>query len=131
MKCKLNQRTAEVHGADIANELRLFTSKHRPSFAEAGVRALEVEKDLTRPQRDLLVVYLCTRPGKTRPETAFYVADAEVKPIDSFGRAKSEEMKQQLKEFDRVNKRTGAETTLFVMLFCMDKGVSNIAPVGV
>ena len=53
-----------------------------------------------------------------------------MRAIDSFG-FQAAEMRQQLQMQDVVNKRTGAVATLFVMLWCVDKSISNIAPVGV
>ena len=124
-----------TQGQDIAafvKSLRHFTSKHRLSFALAGVRALELAKDPIRAKRDLLVVYLQSRPGKTRPETAFFVRTAEVSAIGSFG-ARTEEIRNHLARSERVTENTSIVTCL-VMLWCEDawsKGLWNIVPVQV
>lgn len=40
-------------------------------------------------------------------------------------------MREQLAQYDKINKATGAIATLFVVLWGLDTGVSNVAPVGV
>ncbi|TCD68882.1 hypothetical protein EIP91_009597 [Steccherinum ochraceum] len=132
VKCKINQRVS-LNGKDVSSligDLRGFTSKHRPSIAMAGVRALELVKDLSRCKRDLLVLSLISRPGRTRTETAFFAMEASVKPY-SFFQEKGVEMLEQLAHYEKENKRTGAVATLFVLLHCIDSGISNVAPVGV
>ncbi|KAJ7705731.1 hypothetical protein B0H14DRAFT_3027180 [Mycena olivaceomarginata] len=69
---------------DMVKSLRAFTSKHRPTVAEAGIRALGVLADPTRAERDVLLIF-----------TSFWVTEAGPAPIASF--PKSDEMRGQLK----------------------------------
>lgn len=116
--------------SSLATKLRQFTTKHRPSIARAGVRALGLQEDISRCQRNLLVIFVQARPGRTRSETAFYAAATDIRAIDSFG-DKSPQIRQQLANQDKFNKQHGAVATLFVMLWCIDLSVSNMAPIGV
>jgi len=59
-------------------DLRAFTSKHRPTIAEAAIRALEVCVDPSRAFRDVVIIFLQSRSGPTRTETKFYATGADV-----------------------------------------------------
>ncbi|KAH8101794.1 hypothetical protein BXZ70DRAFT_76725 [Cristinia sonorae] len=127
VRCRINQSVTSSAG-DVSQALHLFSSKHQPTIGQAGMRALQVATDITRCQRDVLVITLRTRPGKTRPETAFFAVKAEIRSIYSFGE-QSMMMKQQLDQLDKHNKEMGAAATLLVILSCIDVGVSLVAPV--
>ncbi|OBZ69681.1 hypothetical protein A0H81_10193 [Grifola frondosa] len=129
-KCKVNQR---AHGGlgDVPaplKDLRAFTSKHRPSLAEAGIRALDACADPSRTKKFLLVVFLRSRPDSRRIETMFYATGADVVPFDMFPQA--EEMRGMLRLAHEENVRTGFMGTLNVILLCVDTGTSNVMPVG-
>ncbi|KAJ7512145.1 hypothetical protein B0H11DRAFT_1699310 [Mycena galericulata] len=113
--------------ADTLKNLRAFTSKHRPTVAEAGIRAFNVLADPARAERDLLMILLRPRPGP-RTETSFHVTGTYVVPIDTFPSA--QEMRGQLKQQSEDNKRTGQAGAIFVTLMDTDTGTMNIAPVG-
>ncbi|TCD62697.1 hypothetical protein EIP91_006558 [Steccherinum ochraceum] len=70
--------------------LHKFVEKHRPTILNASYRALDIEAHPERALQDVLYVRVRRRPGHPRTETAFYVIDAEVTPIDSFVRAKDQ-----------------------------------------
>ena len=92
-------------------------SKHRPTIAEASIRALEVCVDPSRAFRDVVLIFLATRSGSSRPETMFYATSAEVVPFESFG-PKAEEMREQLKQANDNNvQSTGMMGTLFAVLW--------------
>ncbi|KAJ7259144.1 hypothetical protein B0H12DRAFT_1182297 [Mycena haematopus] len=113
---------------DTLKTMRAFTAKHRPTIAEAGVRALEVFADPSRAERDLLLILLRPRLDSPRVETTFWVTTARVLPISTFPQA--EEIRGQLKLASDANKRTGMAGALFVMLMETDGFVRNVAPVG-
>lgn len=97
--------------------------------------ALDFCDDPARGINYILVVLLRQRPQSTakRAETAFWAFGAEVRTIDSFGPERAAEMRTQLKLANDVQKPEGRHKPLgsiFVMLFCVDSGVSNIAPAG-
>jgi len=111
--------------------LRAFTSKHRPTLAEAGCRALDVGVDAGNATRNVLVVFLQHRPEHKRTENAFYVMSAQVLPFEHFGDQKAAEMREQLASLNRQNKNsnTGALGNLFVVLFCTQPVMMNVAAV--
>ncbi|KDQ49547.1 hypothetical protein JAAARDRAFT_42780 [Jaapia argillacea MUCL 33604] len=131
VQCKLNQRTnSSVAYSDI-KLLRAFTSKHRPSLAEYGIRALDLVSDPTRCLRDVLLVNLANRPESGRSETSFYALSVQVVPLEFF-HGNAEEMRGQLLQLNEQQKRIGMTGSFFVVLACIAGGecVSNIAPVG-
>lgn len=82
---------------DVLKNVRAFTSKHRPTIAEASIRALEVCVDPARAFQNVLLIFLSTRSGSSRTETMFYATSADVVPFEIFGTSKAEEMRGQLK----------------------------------
>ncbi|KZT12838.1 uncharacterized protein LAESUDRAFT_638817, partial [Laetiporus sulphureus 93-53] len=110
--------------------LRAYISKHRPTIADCAVHALDVYNDLTCTEREVLLILLYTCPNAICTETSFYVEDTTTASFELFGPEKSEEMHGQLRITAADNLKNGMDGTLFVMLFCVDSGVSNIAPVG-
>ena len=110
--------------------LRAFTSKHRPSIADAGVRALNLHADPKRAKDFALVIFLRSREGSRRTETAFYATGADVVSFDYF--PTKDEMREQLQYAHDQNVRAGADLigALFVVLVDVDTMISNIAPVG-
>lgn len=85
---------------DVIFERRLlhkFVEKHRPTILNTSYRALEIEKHPEHAMQDVLFVQVRRRPGQTRTETAYYVIDAEVTPIDSFEQA-ADQIRECLKE---------------------------------
>lgn len=132
VRCKINQ---QAHSSDDGQAERLkilrdFTQKHRPTIAEAGLRALELCVDASRAERDVLAIYLKARPKATRVETQFYAIGADILPLDGFPEEKHDEMRSQLKYAADMNRKHGALGAMFVMLMCVDERISNIAPVG-
>lgn len=109
-------------------DLRAFTSKHRPTVAEAGIRALNVLADPSRAEHDIVMITLRRRPASKRIETSFFFTSAAVVPIDSYPMA--QEMRGQLKQASDHNKTTGMAGAIFVLLMDTDSGTCNIAPVG-
>jgi len=131
VKCQINRRLNERPGQGSAlAALRAFTSKHRPTVAEAGILSLNLWDDPSRASRDVLTIFVRSRPESKRVETSFYVTGADVVPIRSFGPASSDEMREQRKIFAEENRRCGRMGAILVVLNCVDTGVSNIAPVG-
>ncbi|KAJ7866666.1 hypothetical protein B0H13DRAFT_2066421 [Mycena leptocephala] len=120
-KCALNQRTDSMPAekTDALKTLRGFTSKHRPTIAEGGIRAIN---------RELLLILVRSRPDSNRLETAYFVTMLSVVPIDTFPQA--HEMRGQLKQASDDNKRSGMAGAIFVLLMDTDTGMMNIAPVG-
>jgi len=109
--------------------IRAFTAKHRPTIVEASLRALEVAVDPSRAFRDVVIIFLQTRPGSNRTETSFYATGADVVPFESFpGRA--EEMRGQLQLAHDNNVRTGMIGAIFTVLCHTSSGVMNICPIG-
>jgi hypothetical protein len=115
---------------ETLKSIRAFTSKHRPTIAEASIRALEIWVDPSRAFRDVFVVFLQTRPGSTRTETSFFVTSADVVPFESFGPRHAEEMLGQLKLAHDDNVRTGMVGAVFAVLYHPTSGAMNICPVG-
>jgi hypothetical protein len=114
----------------VVKDIRAFTSKHRPTIAEASLRALQVCVDPSRAFRDVFIIYIQTRPGSTRTETSFFVTDADVVPFETFG-PKADEMREQLKLAHDVNIRTpGMMGAVFAVLHHLGSGTTNICPVG-
>lgn len=112
--------------------LRAFTSKHRPTIAEAGVRSLDLYSDPSRAKNYILMVFLRSRPESKRTETAFYATGADVVSFDFFPQEKREEMQQQLQFAHNQNVRSGHGMigALFVMLMVVDTMATNVASVG-
>ncbi|KAJ7731263.1 hypothetical protein B0H16DRAFT_1893416 [Mycena metata] len=131
-KCALNQKTNALpaHQVDALKTLRSFTSKHRPTIAEGGIRALNVIADPARAERDLLLITVRPRADSTRAETAYFVTTLSVVPIERFRKGRTEEMRGQLKQASEDYRRTGLAGALFVVLLDTDAAMSNIAPVG-
>ncbi|KAI0076493.1 hypothetical protein K474DRAFT_1662849 [Panus rudis PR-1116 ss-1] len=133
-KCRLNRQELESgeNVADMGAKLRAFTSKHRPTIAQAGVRALELYKDINRARTHILRIDLRSRPGSRRPETLFYLVNAEVTPLSEFEPGMRANMESQLEVAREQNIRSGHGMigALFVMLTSVETRVSNIAPVG-
>ncbi|KAJ7226789.1 hypothetical protein GGX14DRAFT_417388 [Mycena pura] len=127
-KCLLNQRNLPVAQMDALKDLRSFTSKHRPTIAEAGIRALGVLADPSRAEQDVLMILLRRRMDSKRVETSFFVTSAIVAPLDSFPTA--QEMRGQLKQASEDNKRSGMAGAIFVLLMDTDSAAVNVAPVG-
>lgn len=129
-KCALNQRTDSMPAekTDALKTLRGFTSKHRPTIAEGGIRAINVLEDPSRAERELLLILVRSRPDSNRLETAYFVTMLSVVPIDTFPQA--HEMRGQLKQASDDNKRSGMAGAIFVLLMDTDTGMMNIAPVG-
>jgi hypothetical protein len=113
---------------DALKTLRGFTSKHRPTIAEGGIRAINVLEDPSRAERELLLILVRSRPDSNRLETAYFVTMLSVVPIDTFPQA--HEMRGQLKQASDDNKRSGMAGAIFVLLMDTDTGMMNIAPVG-
>jgi hypothetical protein len=113
---------------DMVKSLRAFTSKHRPTVAEAGIRALGVLADPTRAECDVLLIFVRPRLDSPRVETSFWVTEAGPAPIASF--PKSDEMRGQLKLASDQYKQSGLTGALLVVLMETDSGTCNIAPVG-
>lgn len=114
----------------VLQRLRAFTSKHRPSVADAGVRALNLHSDPKRAKDFVLVIFLRAREGSRRTETAFFATGADVVSFDFF--PQKEEMRQQLQHAHEQNVRSGRGMigALFVVLMAVDAMATNIAPVG-
>lgn len=126
-----SQAAQSIHKNIIA-DVRAFTSKHRPTIAEAAVRALEVVVDRTRGFRDVIIIFIATRPGTARTEKSFYATGADVVPFSHFGSKKAEEMKGQLKTFSDQMTKQGSSNhmgTIFAVLSHFVSGYSNICPV--
>lgn len=130
-KCRLNQRIGNTPSINpnSVRLLRAFTSKHRPSIAEAGVRALNLHADPKRAKDFVLVVFLRLREGSRRTETAYYATGADVTAIDSF--PQKDEMRQQLQHAYHQHRRSGRDIigALFVVLMALDDMTTNVAPV--
>ncbi|KAJ7731241.1 hypothetical protein B0H16DRAFT_1427548 [Mycena metata] len=133
-KCALNRKTNALPAQrmDALKALRTFTSKHRPTIAEGGLRALNVFADPARAERDILLIAVRPRADSIRPETAYFVTMLSVIPIESFATNKSHEMEMrgQLKQASDDQKRRGFAGAIFVVLFDTDGVMSNIAAVG-
>lgn len=132
-KCKLNRLLASggpTTQLDVLKNLRAFTSKHRPTIAEASLRALEVCVDPSRAFRDVVVIFLESRSGSTRTETSFFATGADVVPFESFGPVKAEEMRGQLKLAHDNNIRTGMMGAVFAILCNPSSGAMNVCPIG-
>ncbi|KAJ7331049.1 hypothetical protein DFH08DRAFT_882204 [Mycena albidolilacea] len=99
---------------NVPKGLRAFSSKHRLTIAEAGVRALGIFGEPTRAERDVLPVLLRPRLDSPRVETTFWVTATHVAPLANFPRA--EEMREQLKLSSDANRRSGMAGGLFVVL---------------
>ncbi|KAF7346765.1 hypothetical protein MSAN_01815000 [Mycena sanguinolenta] len=130
-KCAINRANAKIMSKTALHTLKAlsaFTAKHRPTLAEAGIRALGVVTDPSRAERDLLVILLRPRLDSPRVETTFWVTAASVVPMSTFPQA--EEMRNQLKLANEANKPSGMAGALFVMLMEIEGGTTNLAPVG-
>ncbi|KAJ6454203.1 hypothetical protein C8R45DRAFT_1038349 [Mycena sanguinolenta] len=130
-KCAINRANAKMMpktALDTLKTLRAFTAKHRPTIAEAGIRALGVAADPSRAKRDPLVIQLRPRLDSPRVETTFWVTAANVVPMSMFPQV--EEMQAQLKLASDTHKRSGMAGALFVMLMDIESGTTNVAPVG-
>ncbi|OBZ69682.1 hypothetical protein A0H81_10192 [Grifola frondosa] len=131
-KCMLNQEAlAEMGGMQTAlKALRGFTSKHRPTLAQAGMHALDACADPTRAQNYVFVVYLRRRADSRRAETAYYALGAAAVPFDAFPKLQAEEMRRQLRVAHELNVSDGCMGALDVIMLCIDEGIFNIVPVG-
>lgn len=131
-KCKLNRTSREnPELASALDKLRLFTSKHRPTIAEYGIRALDLVVDPTRCLRDVLLLTVAYRAEARRPELSFYLVSADVVPLDMFG-DRAEEMRGQLRLANQAQQRVGLTGSFFTVLSCASPGcmAMNITPVG-
>ncbi|KAJ6496070.1 hypothetical protein C8R45DRAFT_1211761 [Mycena sanguinolenta] len=130
-KCAINKAyTSKLPktSLDTLKALRAFAGKHRPTLAEAGIRALGVIADPSRAERDVLLILLRPRLDSPRIETSFWVTAVSVVPISTFPEA--EEMRGQLKLASEANKRVGMTGALFVMMMETGNGTINVTPVG-
>ncbi|KAF8964029.1 hypothetical protein BDZ97DRAFT_1817612 [Flammula alnicola] len=115
---------------DAIRDLRHFTTKHRPTLSDTGIRALDLCLDPTRALRDVVVVFVKPRPDSTRVETSFIVTDAEVVPVEFFGPERAEEMRGQLKYVNEENKRMGGPGGILVVLIDTESHVMNAVGMG-
>jgi len=131
-KCKLNQNTrADGKTATSLDNLRAFASKHRPTLAGYGVRALDLVADHTRCVRDVLHLVFVHRAEAARSEMSFFLISADVVPLETFG-DKAEEMREQLQLANEAQGRAGLTGSFYVVLNCIspDNIAMNITPVG-
>ncbi|OCH84049.1 hypothetical protein OBBRIDRAFT_453754 [Obba rivulosa] len=130
-KCMINRKhQSSKEGAERLRLLRAFTTKHRPSISEAVVRALDLCADVSRAQRDMLVLYLTARPAPVRTEKAFQLIATDVIPIGGLWPEREAEMKMMLgKAHDTITQHTSAPGAVLVTLACIDQHVVNICPV--
>lgn len=111
--------------------LRSFTSKHRPTLARYAIISLDLVADPTRCLNYVLFVELYPRPESRRSETAFYVIDASVIPLEEVG-AQTEQMREQLLQANEDHKKQGLMGCCFVVLNATTPTciLKNVAPVG-
>ncbi|PPQ91624.1 hypothetical protein CVT25_012805 [Psilocybe cyanescens] len=140
--CKLNQRSQTMAAAlaaqspaaaaqgDVFKALRAFCSKHRPSIAEYGIRALDLPLDPTRSLREVVLIKVKSVPNAKRAEMSFMALSAELVPAEALGRAQGEELRSQLKNFEQQQKRMGQLGGIMVLVFDIDTNMSNACPVG-
>ncbi|OCH84731.1 hypothetical protein OBBRIDRAFT_829312 [Obba rivulosa] len=117
--------------ANKRKALNDFIRKHSYTIAVAGTRALELWLDFLRAERDVLLIFLRSRPGSPRPEKAFYCVEATEWPIDEFSSTRAAAMRSSLQLGKEVNARNGAVGTVLVVVQCMDadEPVSTVVPV--
>lgn len=122
----------DPHGARSATlkALRAFCSKHRPSIAEYGIRALDLPLDPTRSLREVVVIDVVAVPDAKGPETAFKAVSANVVPMDVFGSVQGAELRSQLKNLEQQQKRIGQTGGIMVLVSDTGTGLSNACPVG-
>lgn len=113
--------------------LRAFTSKHRPTLAECGVRALDLMVDPSRAFRDTLSVFVHPRPNTSQAATFFIVVEARICPIEDYGPVHAAEMKKHLALVSANHQRLGLLGTFFVVLQVLEEGkvpIVNVVPFG-
>ncbi|KDQ07500.1 hypothetical protein BOTBODRAFT_38799 [Botryobasidium botryosum FD-172 SS1] len=117
--------------ATSLENLRAFTSKHRPTLAEYGIRALDLVVDHTRCLRDVLHLVLVHRAEAARIEMSFFLVTVDVVPLESFG-GKAEEMREQLQLANEAQRGAGLTGSFGVVLTCMSPSnpAMNITFVG-
>ncbi|KAJ3485119.1 hypothetical protein NLI96_g5174 [Meripilus lineatus] len=127
----------ETHSGKVMKRLIKFTSKHRVNLVEIAVQALELWTDPTRSHDYVLVIYLRTREGSTKPEKYFYATEAEVVPVDAlagFPPGRERTIRESIKaETERV-KPFGMAGSLLMILMSWDVQLGgmtmNQAPAG-
>jgi len=108
--------------------LRTFTSKHRPTLCQCGVRALDLGRNPQNAEIKFLRIHVRQRPDPQPAHLLYVVEDAEVVAYDDLPPSQAAEMKGVLKE----SKRTGAANmaeSFFVMLHDAVTQLCNVAPV--
>ena len=134
VKCKLNSRVSEHGGLELyeakLKTLRAFTSKHRPTLCECGVRALELGINMQNAETEFFLVCVRERRGATKPELAYVVEEAGAQLYSSLPSSMAQEMQSVRREMNQVNLQQGLDGTFFVVLLDLDSGIRNNAPVG-
>lgn len=135
-KCRLNTRAEQLPAGMLSlvdaklKALRAFTSKHRPTLCECGIRALELGISLANCEHEFLLVRVRERPGWKKAELSFVVEGTGPARYDWLAPQLAAEMQVVRRQADESNKRTGMAGTFFVVLLDVETGIRNNAPVG-
>lgn len=108
--------------------LRAFTSKHRPTLGECGVRALDLGRNPRNAQEKFLKINVRQRPGMQLADVLYVVEDAEVVAYADLPPEQVAEMLGVLGEMNK-NRGRGMEGTFFVMLHDVVTELKNITPI--
>jgi len=130
-QCRINRNRRQNSKTAISlDNLRAFTSKHRPSLAHYGIFALDLVVDYTRCLRDILHLIFAHRPEAVRSELSFFLISADAVPLETLG-AEGEEMREQLVQANEAQRRIGGLGCFFVVLKCTTPSnlAGNVAPV--
>ncbi|TFK63398.1 hypothetical protein BDN72DRAFT_847656 [Pluteus cervinus] len=110
-------------------QIRAFTMKHRPTLRKAAVRALEIEKDPENAKKNVVMVYMVEREAALT-ELSYYVASAEVVPIEHFG-DRVVDMRDLMKSAHEQGKKAGFDMrAMLVVMADVDNALSNVVPIG-
>ncbi|GJE89420.1 zinc finger MYND domain-containing protein [Phanerochaete sordida] len=131
-KCALNARSraaASSPGAvDKQEAFRAFTSKHRPTLALCGHRALDLDRNPRNAEAYFLCVPVLQRPGPQPAERRFVAQDAEVVPYDVLPPENVASM-HRVREDAFASRSPGMEGVFFVVLHDVVDSAMHVVPV--
>ncbi|KDQ07499.1 hypothetical protein BOTBODRAFT_38797 [Botryobasidium botryosum FD-172 SS1] len=107
------------HGNQSGQSSRL----HRATLTEYGPLALDLVVDHTRCLRDVLFLSVAYRAEAARTETSFFLAGAEVVPLEALGeKLKAGEVRGQLQSANEASRRAGLTGSFGVVVACPSHG---------
>ncbi|CCM04839.1 uncharacterized protein FIBRA_07032 [Fibroporia radiculosa] len=117
---------AEEGTADRHKALATYCEKHLQYIGLFSIKALDIVNDPTRSERELVVIWVHSRPGRCRPETAFVALEANTADLDLFGSEYGDQFRARMRstaaDTAKLNK-TGLTHSLIVVVVSLDDSI--------